>query len=226
MSVTIGVIGVPSSAGAYAPGQEQAPRALRRAGLVEKLKEAGRIVVDHGDSAVWRWRPDRGHPRAQNVDTVVNMATDTAARVRDVLAAGQRPLVLGGDCTIGLGVVAGHLPGDDRLGLLYFDLHPDLNTPSSVPDGAFDWMGLAHLLGEDGVAAELAQFGPRFPLLAPDQVLVFAYGPEQATPWEREVITRQGLYGIPVDEVRADRGGPHRPPPPRPSPGWSRAAIA
>src|SRR4029077_8073907 len=56
---TLGVIGVPASAGAYAPGQEKAPRALRDAGLLVALAAAGIAVVDHGDAEVWRWRPDR-----------------------------------------------------------------------------------------------------------------------------------------------------------------------
>jgi arginase len=103
--------------------------------------------------------------------------------------------------------VAGHLPSDDRLGLLYFDLHPDLNTPSSVPDGALDWMGMAHLLAENGAEAKLAEFGPRSPLLSPEDVFLFAYGPGQATAWEREVIARRDLRGSPIAEVRADPEG-------------------
>lgn len=207
MNRTVGLLGVPSSAGAYAPGQEKGPQALRAGGLLERLSAAGLEVVDHGDCATWRWQPDRGNPTAQNLDVVVALAKDTATRVRAVLAAGQLPLVLGGDCTIELGVVAGHLPSGDRLGLLYFDLHPDLNTPSSVPDGALDWMGMAHLLAETGAEAKLAEIGPRSPLLSPQDVFLFAYDPAQATAWEREVIARRELRGSPVADVRADPEG-------------------
>ena len=62
---------MPTSAGAFAPGQEQAPAALRAAGLVAELRAAGVEVVDRGDREVWRWRPDRTEPRAQNISTVV-----------------------------------------------------------------------------------------------------------------------------------------------------------
>jgi arginase len=54
MRRALGVIGVPSSAGAYAPGQEKAPQALRDAGLLAGLRAAGVEVVDHGDSGIWR----------------------------------------------------------------------------------------------------------------------------------------------------------------------------
>ena len=151
----LGVIGVPSSAGAYAPGQEKAPRALRDAGLLAGLKAAGVEIVDHGDAEVWRWRPDREHPYAQNLGAVAECAAETAERVRAALADGQLALVLGGDCTVGLGTVAGHLPEQGRLGLVYLDMHGDLNTPDSVPDGALDWMGVAHMLGEQDCAPEL-----------------------------------------------------------------------
>jgi arginase len=60
------------------------------------------------------------------------------------------------------------------------------------------------MLGEEGAAEQLSRFGPRFPLLADEDVLLFSYGP--ATEWEREVIERRGLRGIPVEAVAADPG--------------------
>ena len=203
MSQTLGLLGVPSSAGAFAPGQEQAPQAMRQMGLVAALRAAGVAVVDHGDSPIWRWRPDQTQPTAQNLAVVAEQARTTAARVQEIVRIGQIPVVLGGDCTIELGVVAGHLQTQDRLALLYFDLHPDLNVPASVLEGALDWMGVAHLLAIEGAADALTRMGPRFPLLGDDDLLLFAYGPEQSTSWEREIIERRGLSGIPVAEVRA-----------------------
>jgi arginase len=172
-------------------------------GLVTDLRAAGIAVVDHGDSPLWRWRPDHTHRAAQNLSVVADQARTTAARVREIVSLGQIPLVLGGDCTIELGVVAGHLPTEDRLALLYFDLHPDLNIPTSVPEGALDWMGTAHLLGIEGAIHSLSHIGPRFPLLADDDVLLFAYDPDQATTWERAIIDSRKLRGIPVAEVRS-----------------------
>jgi arginase len=143
------VIGVPTSAGAFAPGQEEAPAALRAAGLIDALVRAGLVVRDDGDCATWRWRPDREIRRAQNLPQVVAIVRDTAERV--AAAANELTLVLGGDCTVGIGTVAGHTR-HGRVGLIYFDLHADLNVPASVLPGALDWMGMAHMLGEDGAA--------------------------------------------------------------------------
>jgi len=200
---SMSVLGVPTSAGAFAPGQERAPAALREAGLLTALGERDVDVRDLGDSPVWRWRPDRERPRAQNLDAVVRIARDTAARVEAALGDGPL-LVLGGDCSIELGTIAGHLARDESVGLVYLDLHPDLNTPASVVEGTFDWMGMAHALGVAGAEPELVGIGPRTPLLHDDQVLFLAYGPERARPFELDQIIRRGMAAIPVDEVADD----------------------
>ena len=207
MSARLGVIGVPTSAGAFAPGQEQAPRALREAGLVDLLRRPGVEVCDHGDRELFRWRPDRENRRAQNLGKVVEVVQDTARRVRDAIAEHEVTLVLGGDCTVGIGTVAGHVAGDERVGLIYFDTHADLNVPDSVREGALDWMGLAHMLGEPRASPELIGVGERAPLLEAEQVVLFGWGPEQATPFEREVIERRAIEVVPVGEVAADPEG-------------------
>jgi arginase len=209
----VGVIGVPTSAAAFAPGQERAPAALRDAGLVEKLAAAGVEVSDRGDREVWRWRPDRGEPRAQNVPAIVAIVQDTARRVGEAAAAGELALVLGGDCTVGIGTVIGQIDAalaggaaaaSASVGLLYFDTHADLNVPEAVSEGALDWMGMSHMLGVPGARPELVEAGPIAPLLAPEQVVLFGWGPDQATDFEREQIERRAIATVPVEEVRAD----------------------
>ncbi len=204
MARALAVIGVPSSAGAYAPGQEKAPRALRDAGLLAGLRAAGIAVIDHGDSEVRRWRPDRVRPRAQNLAAVVACAAETAERVRAALSAGEFVLVLGGDCTVGLGTVAGHVAGEGRLGVVYLDMHGDLNVPGSVPDGALDWMGVAHMLGDDDAAQELRDLGPCTPLLGNDQIVLLGLRRDQSTARELEAIERRGLMTVPLASVAAD----------------------
>jgi arginase len=103
--------------------------------------------------------------------------------------------------------VAGHLAAGDRVALVYFDTHADLNVPDSVPEGALDWMGVSHMLGEPAAAPELAGVGERTPLLEPEQIVLFAWGPEQATRFEREVIERRAIEVVPVEAVAADPEG-------------------
>jgi arginase len=134
----------------------------------------------------------------------VACAAETAERVRAALAAGQFALVLGGNCTVGLGTVAGHLPEEGRLGLVYLDMHGDLNTPDSVADGALDWMGVAHMLGEEDCTPELRDFGPRTPLLDDGQIVLLALRRDQSTAHELGAIERRGLATVPLAAVAAD----------------------
>ena len=209
-TAALAVIGAPTSAGAYAPGQEDAPRALRDAGLLERLEEAGLAVVDRGDVPRWRWRPDRERPLAQNVEAVVAGARAVAQRVTEARRAGEVALVLGGDCTVGVGAVAGAVAAGDDVAVVYLDLHPDLNTPDSVRDGALDWMGVAHLLDEDGAVAELAGLGPRRPLLEPARVVLCGHDPAHETEREREALARLGIGGPRVEHVAEDPSGAAR----------------
>jgi len=200
----IAVIGVPSSAGAFAVGQEEAPAALRAAGLLDALTAAGVAVDDLGDSPIVRWHPDRANPRAQNEAEVIAVATRTRERVAGAARRGGLALVLGGDCTVGVGTLAGVIEVEPAAGLVYFDLHADMNTPESVIDGALDWMGLGHALGLPGTLAGLRGVGPRTPLIEPERVVLFGHGEAHATPWERERIAELRLRRVAVEEVRAN----------------------
>ena len=158
------MIGVPSSAGAHHAGQDLAPQALRQAGLVDRARAAGVDIEDAGDLPGAVFAVDHEHPRARNLDAVVRVAGEVADAVAGHLDSGRLPLVVGGDCTITLGVIAGFQRHYPDVGLVYVDGEADLGTPDSDSAGIFDAMGVAHLLG--GGAPELAGLAGTTPLLA------------------------------------------------------------
>jgi arginase len=201
----VSIVGVPTSAGSYAAGQDQAPAALRAAGLIEALRALRLEVHDEGDLPLQVWRPDRTSPRAQNAGQVTECVGDLIARLVPLLSNDQTLLVLGGNCTIALGVVAAlRRVAADPVGLLYVDRHYDLNTPDSTTDGALDWMGMAHALDLPGCLDVLTDvLGPR-PLLEPDQVAWLGIEDGPATEWERQEARRLGLHVIPSDDLAAD----------------------
>jgi arginase len=189
-------------------GQERAPAALRSAGLIDSLGAVGYEVDDLGDLPVVPWRPDRARPRAQNLEAVVEAVRGTADRVAGALREPDRTLlVLGGDCTVGIGTIAGMRSALGDFAVAYFDLHSDLNTPASARDGALDWMALAHMLAIDGTEPELAGAASRVPLLEPAQVVLFAQDPSHATRFERDEIERLGISRIALEDVREDPEG-------------------
>src|SRR6266851_939807 len=175
----LGLIGVPSSAGAHGPGQEKAPAALRQAGLLGALREAGLTVEDLGDLPVTRFKPDPANRKRQSRPQVIKVAREVADRVAAAVERDLVPLVLGGDCSITLGVVAGLLRRQADLGLIYFDGDADLTTPDMTHSGIFDSMGVSHLIGEGD--PELARIGPRFPLLPTDRIACLAFNPMRSS---------------------------------------------
>ena len=200
----LALIGVPSSAGARRRGQERAPAALRAAGLLERLQAEGLDVADLGDLPAVSFRPDSEHPRQQNLPLVVDVALQTADRVNQAFASRRMLLVLGGDCSLSLGVIAGLLRDPLRLGLLYFDGDLDLNTPETTPSGVFDGMVMAHILGRG--APQLAGIGPRRPLLSEGDVVLFGYDVESGRidPPELEVLEHSRMSRWPLALVHAD----------------------
>jgi arginase len=68
------LIGVPTSAGTHGPGQERAPFAPRRAGLVPGLEAAGIVVHDEGDLPLDMYRAAVPDPRQRDLDGVVRVA--------------------------------------------------------------------------------------------------------------------------------------------------------
>jgi arginase len=201
----ISVVGVPSSAASYAAGQDLAPAALRSAGLLEELTASGLEVHDDGDLPHQPWSPDRDHPLAQNADQATMSVQELADRLDPLLARGDIALVLGGNCTVALGVVAAlRRLGAGAPGLLYVDRHYDLNTPQSTTDGALDWMGLAHALALPGCLDTLADAFGRRPLLEADQVAWLGVEPRVATQWEREQADRLGLRVTTSQALAAD----------------------
>lgn len=200
----LALIGVPSSAGARQTGQERAPAALRAAGLLEGLRAKDLDVDDLDDLPTVPFRPDPENPRQQNVPLVVDVARLVANRVDRALVSGRLPLVLGGDCSLSLGVIRGLLPHHSRLGLLYFDGDVDLNTPETTKSGAFDGMVIAHILGR-GVA-ELAGIEPRRPLLSEEDITLFGFDVESGwvDPPELGILERSRMSKYPLARVRAD----------------------
>ncbi len=195
----LGLIGVPSSAGAHGPGQEKAPAALRQAGLLGALRETGLEVEDLGDLPVTRFQPDIANRKRQSRSPVITVARQVADRVTAAVERDLVPLVIGGDCTITLGVVAGLLRYQPDLGLIYFDGDADLTTPETTHSGIFDSMGVSHLIGEGD--PEVAHLGLRFPLLPPDRITLFGFHPYEIEPKEQRLLETSAITQYPVTSM-------------------------
>jgi arginase len=202
----IEVVGVPTSAGAHHAGQDLAPAALREHGLLDRLRDGGLVVHDAGDVAGERFRRDPSGRVPRNLDAVVRVAGLVADEVERVLATGRFALVLGGDCTIELGVVAGAQRVVDDVRLAYLDGDADLSSPRHPGSGILDASGVAHLLGIADDA--LARLGPRFPMLDDRRIALIGYDPDDPDAVDPEAFEQhQGLLHIDHRSLAAHPNG-------------------
>jgi arginase len=103
-------------------------------------------------------------------------------------------ITIGGDCGVEVGAV-GHV-SDRDIALVWFDAHPDLNSPESSGTGAFHGMVLRTILG-DGPAALV----PSTPLTADRVILVGVRASDAA---EEAFSVSAGIRSLSVDELSPD----------------------
>lgn len=107
-------------------------------------------------------------------------------RLGEALAGVAGPAItIGGDCGVELGAIGHVLARREDVAVVWFDAHPDLNTPESSPSGAFHGMVLRALLGECD-----AGLVPPVALAAERLVLV---GARSFDPPEEAFIAERGI---------------------------------
>jgi arginase len=201
--VDLVVLGVASSAGTHYAGQEHAPAALRASGLIDRLIAGGLTVSDRGDVVTEVFAVDRTNPTRRNFPAVLRTARHVADMVSGVVAGGAVPLVLGGDCTITVGVVAGVQRVRPDAGLFYFDGDADLATPEATSSGVLDAMGIAHLIGLTD--NELAHLGGHRPSLPSKRLVLFGIDETDPESFQEEVLrAHPDLRCYPDHMVRQD----------------------
>jgi arginase len=195
----IALIGAPSSAAAFSPGTEKAPGALRAAGLVERLQNAGFEVTDYGDCAPRHFADDDEHRRARNLTEIVAGLNDLKARAEIAVKSGALVLVLGGECVQVIGLLAGARRYYKHVNLLWVDRDADLNTPATTPSGRIDGMVVAHIIGRG--APELVRFWGEPPLVREPDVTLF--GLARLDPPEQDFLSRAPLRHVHAADIQA-----------------------
>ena len=139
------LLGAPWDCSGYDRGEARAPGALRRAGLADS------VDVDLGDAVtvIGRSRRDDATGGLALHDTIV-AAHALAGALREGMGThpGRRPLVIGGDCSLLLGVFAHLRAGLGEVGLWSVDGHPDYVDASASETGETADLQLAVLTGD------------------------------------------------------------------------------
>ncbi len=193
MDRSVCLIGAPTDVGAGVRGTSMGPEALRVAGLARALRAQGLQVRDAGNLAGPPNPDATPHEGLRHLPEVVAWNRLVEAAVAQALAAGELPLLMGGDHSLAVGSISAVarqcLATGRHLRVVWFDAHTDVNTATTSPSGNLHGMPLACLLGHG--PRELTGWAGRPAAIEPGQLAVV--GARSVDADERQAIARLGL---------------------------------
>jgi arginase len=174
-SKKVTIIGVLMDLGANRRGVDMGPSAVRDADLNEQLIRLGYDVTDEGNIVVRNPEmmqiTDR---KLKYLPEIVIACQKLADHVEAALEEGSIPIILGGDHSIAIGSVSGlasfYRKRGDKVGVIWFDAHGDMNTPETSPSGNIHGMPFAAILGLG--AKELTQISGFSPKVYPEDCVL------------------------------------------------------
>jgi arginase len=161
------IIGVLMDLGADRRGVDMGPSAVRVADLNERLRQLGYEVMDVGNIPVRNAEMMQiTNPRAKYLPEIAAACQKLADQVEAAFDNGSIPVVLGGDHSIAAGTVAGlsayYRKHEQRVGVIWFDAHGDMNTPETSTSGNIHGMPFAAILGQGAhELTHLSGFAPK-----------------------------------------------------------------
>lgn len=145
MKRPIQIFSAPSILGLKPNGVELLSECLLNYGLAERLESTFPVIevptLNHCYSLI---RDEKTN--CLNPASLLDFSSVISERIGKELQHQKFPLVLGGDCTILLGIIAA-LKKEGEFGLLYLDAHADFYQPSKSPTGEVADMALAIVTG-------------------------------------------------------------------------------
>ncbi|MHA1934696.1 MAG: arginase family protein [Candidatus Thorarchaeota archaeon] len=169
----ITVIGVPFNGDGTAPEIENPAQSFRDEGLISLLEDKGHHVTDIGDLTIPSCTNKKDSTtKVLNFDVWRDVSLRLSKTLVDVLEKDTFPIVLGGDCSILVGIFDAYKARNFPLNLFFLDGHADFHDIDTSPTGEPADMELAALTGY--LPKEIVTMTGRGPLL--DEGNVVAYG--------------------------------------------------
>jgi arginase len=198
----VSILGMPLGLGCSLPGVDIGPAALRVARLNQRIAQLGYEVRDLGDLRIERPQTvAETAEKAKYLHEISRACVELAQEVRNVLSAGELPVILGGDHSIAIGTISGAASYfrecNETFGLIWFDAHADMNTPETSPSGNLHGMPLAALFGYGPQElTHVAGFSPKL-----DPRFCAHVGVRDVDAGERELIRRLGIRFFTMREI-------------------------
>jgi arginase len=163
------IIEAPSILGLRPTGVQHLPEALKKAGLIERLKATNVGIVNPISSYNSKRDPTT---QLLNAEAIRIFSKELSKALCVQLEKENFPIVLGGDCSILIGCLLG-LRKLGRYGLFFIDGHSDFYQPQASPTGEVADMDLAFISGRGPEI--LSDIDGLKPLVRDEDIVVFGY---------------------------------------------------
>jgi len=170
----IGILGIPFNGDGTRPEIENPAAAFRKAGLSKLQLNSGDQLLDFGDIEIPVFEEKRdSNTNILNCKAWKNLSRDTAEKLLTIQEKVDFTIILGGDCSVLLGIFGAFRLAQMRVGLVSLDGHTDYRDPSSSLSGEPADLELAILTGMG--PCELTELFGSPPLLQPADSVICGY---------------------------------------------------
>ncbi|XP_060517350.1 arginase, hepatic [Cylas formicarius] len=205
----VGILGVPFDKGQPKAGVADGPDVIRKLGLIDRLRDSleesgGQVNIRDYGNVAYDVAADLETNNVPNMKGYAHVAAcnrEISKNVSDIIRDGRICITLGGDHSLGIGTVDGHLKAmNENVCVLWVDAHADLNTNKTSGSGNVHGMPMAIL------AKELCDYWPYLPGMDWQKPVLslrnVAYvGLRSVDSYERLIIEKLGINAFGMEDV-------------------------
>ncbi len=168
----IEILGTPFNGLGSLPDIENPPNGIRQANLIPLLESKGHSVTDLGDLSGFQFQDTHDiETGVKDFNLWIDLSNEISQRVGTMIERGSFPLLLGGDCSMLVGIISAFIQRDAEIGLVFLDGHADFHYPDTSPTGDPADMELAVITGRG--PEKIVRIAGKYPLLNDENVVVY-----------------------------------------------------
>jgi arginase len=168
----IEILGTPFNGLGSPPEIENPADGLRQAKLIQLLESKGHAVTDLGDLSSFQFQEIRDPETGiKDFNLWIDLSNDLSRKLVAILDRESFPLLLGGDCSMLVGIFSAFSQRNTEVGLIFLDGHADFHSPETSDSGDPADMELAILTGRG--PERITRIAGKYPLLKDEEVVVY-----------------------------------------------------
>ena len=168
----IEILGTPFNGLGLPPDIENPADGLRQANLIPLLESKGHSVTDLGNLSGFQFQEIRDPETGiKDFNLWIDLSNELSRKLGTILDHEAFPLLLGGDCSMLVGIFSAFAQRNTEVGLIFLDGHADFHSPESSVSGDPADMELAILTGRG--PEKITRIAGKYPLLKDEDVVVY-----------------------------------------------------